>query len=48
MEDAEEAIIQQNYFDELVYTFAMKIFYEQLEIAKNGTISSSNTTNNNN
>ena len=30
MEDAEEAIIQQNYFDELVYTFAMKIFYEQL------------------
>jgi hypothetical protein len=44
MEGAKEAIIEQNYMDELVYTFAMKIFYEQLEIAKNGTLSS-NTIN---
>lgn len=42
MEGAEEAILQQNHMDELVYTFAIKIFYEQLEIAKNGTMSSNN------
>lgn len=33
MEGAKEAIIEQNYMDELVYRFARKIFDEQLEIA---------------
>lgn len=33
MEGVKEAIIEQNYMDDLVYRFAMKIFNEQLDIA---------------